>query len=152
MAFVCWNTFCALHFDQIILCAVIDARHPYFIIRYSHFHDATETRRSVWSGIELTHWGRVTHICVAYPTIIASDNGLSPSRRQAIIWANAGTLLIGHLGINFNEILIGFNTFSFKKMLLKISSAKWRLFRLDLNALRVVQSKLVFALESYKHR
>ena len=26
----------------------------------------------------LTHWGRVTHICVAYIMIIASDNGLSP--------------------------------------------------------------------------
>ena len=28
-------------------------------------------------------------------TIIGSDNGLSPGRRQAIIWANAGILLIG---------------------------------------------------------
>ena len=81
-------------------------------------------------AITLTHWGRVTHICVAYLTIIASDNGLSPSRRQALIWTNAGILLIGHLGINFNEILIEFNTFSFKKMLLKMASAKWRLFRL----------------------
>ena len=42
----------------------------------------------------LTHWGRVTHISVAYLTIIASDNGLLPSRRQAIIWTNAGILLI----------------------------------------------------------
>ena len=42
----------------------------------------------------LTHWSRVTHICVTYLTIIASDNGLSPSRRQAIIWINAGILLI----------------------------------------------------------
>ena len=33
----------------------------------------------------LTHWGRVTHICVAKITIIVSDNGLSPERRQAII-------------------------------------------------------------------
>ena len=28
-------------------------------------------------------------------TIIGSDNGLSPGRRQAIIWTNAGILLIG---------------------------------------------------------
>ena len=42
----------------------------------------------------LTHWGRVTHICVGKPTIIGSDNGLSPGRRQAIIWTNAGILLI----------------------------------------------------------
>ena len=52
----------------------------------------------------LTHWGRVTHICVGNLTIIGSDNGLSPGRRQAIIWTNAGILLIGPLGTNFSEI------------------------------------------------
>ena len=46
----------------------------------------------------LTHWGRVTHICIDNLTIIGSDNGLSPGRRQAIIWTNAGILLIGPLG------------------------------------------------------
>ena len=55
---------------------------------------------------DLTHWGRETHICVGKLTIIASDNGLSPGRRQAIIWTNAGILLIGPLGTNFNGILI----------------------------------------------
>ena len=72
----------------------------------------------------LTHWGRVTHICVSKLTIIASDNGLSPGRRQAIIWTNDGILLIGTLGTNFNEILIEIHTFSFKKMYLKMSSGK----------------------------
>ena len=57
---------------------------------------------------ELTHWGRVTHICFSKLTIIASDNGLSPGRRQVIIWTNAEILLIGPLGINFSEILIEF--------------------------------------------
>ena len=38
---------------------------------------------------DLTHWGRVTHICVGKLTIIGSDNGLAPGRRQAIIWTNA---------------------------------------------------------------
>ena len=52
----------------------------------------------------LTHWGRVTHICVRKLTIIGSENGLSPDRRQAIIWTNAGILLIGPLGTNFSEI------------------------------------------------
>ena len=42
----------------------------------------------------LTHWGRVTHICVGDLTVIGLDNGLSPGRRQAIIWTNAGLLLI----------------------------------------------------------
>ena len=46
----------------------------------------------------LTHWGRVTHICVGNLTIIGSDNGLSPERRQAITWTNAGLLLTGPLG------------------------------------------------------
>ena len=72
----------------------------------------------------LTHWGRVTHICVGYLTIIGSDNGLSPGRHQAIIWINAGILLIEPLGLNFSEILIEIKTFSFKEMRLKVSSAK----------------------------
>ena len=59
----------------------------------------------------LTHWGRVTHIGVVKLTIIGSDNGLSPGRRQAIIWTNAGILLIGPLETNFIEILIGIQTF-----------------------------------------
>ena len=45
-----------------------------------------------------THWGRVAHICVDNLTTIGSDNGLSPGRRQAIIWTNAGILLFGPLG------------------------------------------------------
>ena len=76
----------------------------------------------------LTHWGRVTHICIGKLTILGSDNGLSPGRRQAIIWTNAGIMLIGPFGTNFIEILIKIHTSSFKKMYLKISSAKWRLF------------------------
>ena len=74
----------------------------------------------------LTHWGRVTQICVSKQTIIGSDNGLSPGRRQAIIWTNAGILLIGTFGTNFSEILIDIRIFSFKKMGLKMSSAKWQ--------------------------
>ena len=54
----------------------------------------------------LTHWGRVTHICINKLTIIGSDNGLSPGRRQAIIWTNDGILLIGPLGTKFSETLI----------------------------------------------
>ena len=77
----------------------------------------------------------MTLICVGKLTIIDSDNGLSPERRQAIIWTNAGILLIGPLGTNFNEILISIQTFSFKKMHLKMSSAKWRPFCLGLNVL-----------------
>ena len=70
----------------------------------------------------LIHWGRVMHICVSELAIIGSDNGLSPGRRQAIIWTNAGTLLIGPLGTNFNEMLIEIHINSLKKMHLKMSS------------------------------
>ena len=85
----------------------------------------------------LTHWGRVTHICVGNLTIIGSDNGLSPVRRQAIIWTNAGILLIRTLGTNFSEILGKINPFSVEKMYLKMSSAKGRLFSLGLNELKL---------------
>ena len=77
----------------------------------------------------------MTHIWVGKLTIIGSDNGLSPGRRQAIIWPNAGILLIGRLGTNFSEILIAFETFSFKKKHLKMLSGKCRPFCLGLNVL-----------------
>ena len=92
-------------------------------------------RHLISRAISLTHWGRVTHICVDNLAIIGSDNGLSPGRRQAIIWTNAGILLIGPWGTNFSELLIGIHTFSFKKIHLKMSSVKWRPFCLGLNVL-----------------
>ena len=78
------------------------------------------------------------HICVSNLTITGPDNGLSPGQRQAIIWTNTGILLIGPLGTNFSEILIEINTFSSKKMRLKMLSAKWRPLCLGLNELRKV--------------
>ena len=48
-------------------------------------------------------------------TTISSDNGLSPGRRQAIIWTNTGILLIRILGSNFSEILIEIHTFSIQE-------------------------------------
>ena len=86
--------------------------------------------------VKLTHWGRVTHICVGKLTIIGSDNGLSPGRRQAIIWTNYGILLIGYLGTNFSENFIEIHTFSFKKIDLKMSSGKWRPSCIGLNVLK----------------
>ena len=80
----------------------------------------------------------MTHICVSKLAIIGSDNGLSPERRQAIIWTNAGILLIGPLGTNFSENLIEILTFSFTKMRLKGSSAKCRPFCLGLNVLMLM--------------
>ena len=77
----------------------------------------------------------MTHICVGKLTSIGSDNVLSPGRCQAIIWTNAGILLLGPWGSNFSESLIGILTFPFKKMPLNVSSAKWRPCCLGLNVL-----------------
>ena len=87
-------------------------------------------------AIELTHWGRVTHICVNKLTIFGSDDGLSPGRRQAIIWTNAAILLIWTFRTNLSEIFKEMHTFSLKKIHLKMSSGKWRPFCPGLNVSR----------------
>ena len=88
-----------------------------------------------YTSTVLIHWGRVMHICVSKLTIIGSDNGLPLGWCQAIIWTNAGILLIRPLRTNFREILIKIYTFSFRIMHLKMYSAKWRPFCLRLNVL-----------------
>ena len=84
----------------------------------------------------------MTHICVGNLTIIGSDNGLSPGRRQAITWTNVGILLIGPLETNFSDILIEIHTFSFKKIHLKMSSGKCRPCCLGLNVLKESRPRL----------
>ena len=59
---------------------------------------------------------------------IGSDNGLLPIWCQAINQNNAGLLSIWPLGTNFSEIWIKTQNFSFMKMHLNVSSAKWHLF------------------------
>ena len=59
--------------------------------------------------------------------IIVSDNGLPHVWCQAIIWTNAGLLLIGPLGSNNSEFLIKLQQFSYKEIHLKMMSAKWHL-------------------------
>ena len=76
-------------------------------------------------SVLLTHWNQVRHICTSKLTIIGSDNGSLPGHHRAIIWINAGILLIGPLGTNFNEVSSDIHTFSFKKLHLKMSSGKW---------------------------
>ena len=86
----------------------------------------------------LTHLGWIKHICVGNLTTIGSGNGLSPDWHQAIMWANAGILLIGPLRTNFSEFITGILTFSLKKVRLKVSSAKWRPCCLGLNVLSIL--------------
>ena len=62
----------------------------------------------------------MTHLCVGKLSNIGSDNILWPGRRQAIIWTNAGILIIGAQGTNFSEILIEIQTCSLEKIHLKM--------------------------------
>ena len=84
--------------------------------RLSDFHGPF----SIWRTLELTHWGRMTHICVGNLTIIGSDNGFSLGRHKAVIWTNAAILLIWPLGRKFSEILIETHMFSLNKMHLNV--------------------------------
>ena len=57
--------------------------------------------------LTLTHWGRVTHICINELT--------KHGQCQAIIWTSVGIFLIGPFGTN-GEILIEIYTLSFNKI------------------------------------
>ena len=96
------------------------------------YHYAIYRIIHIWPLNVLINSLRPTHICVCKFTIIGSDKGLSLSRRQAIIWTNAGILFIRLLETNFIEILIEIHISSFKKMHLKMLSAKCRTFCLGL--------------------
>ena len=101
-------------------------------------HTAQNDKVTTHSWIS-THWGRVTLICVGKQlAIIGSNNGFSPGRHQAIIWTNAGILLIGTLGTNFSEVFIKIHTFPFKKMHLKMLYGNWWPFCLSLNVLKTL--------------
>ena len=54
----------------------------------------------------------------------ATDNGLSPVRRQALIWPNTAILSIRTQVTYFSEIPCKIQNYSFKKMRLKMLFAK----------------------------
>ena len=53
--------------------------------KVGHLYGESEQDIAVGEFTVKTHWGRATHIGVSKLIIIGSDNGLSPSRRLAII-------------------------------------------------------------------
>ena len=129
--------------------AAIGQRYVNMIIKLSNYSyirdDITTTSAAVTVVLVVViYWGRVTHICVDKLIIIGCDNGLSPDRRQAIIWTNAGLLSIGPLRKYFSEHLIKTQQFSLKKLHVKMSSAKWRPSCLGLNVL--INSVIVITL------
>ena len=65
---------------------------------------ADEISWDIAALLELTHCGpRGTCTSVNY-AIVGSDNGFSSARHQAIIWINAGLLLIEPYETNFDDI------------------------------------------------
>ena len=59
-------------------------------------------------------------------------------RHQAIIWTNAGMLLTGPLETNISQIVFEIQTFSLKKMHLKMSPGKYRPFCLGFSVLNCI--------------
>ena len=87
-------------------------------------------------GITRSHWVKSLRPRDAYMPRKTCHYCADDGRHQAIIWTNAEILLIGPLGTNFSGMLIKIHAFLFKKMHLKMSSVKCRIFCLTLNVLR----------------
>ena len=145
---VCWEVVCYLSYTFFVFSGPLKC--PWRINHYHYdFSSQLTATTSLWDCSTwylgwmrsyfyyhgLTHWGRVMHIHVSKQTIIGSYNGLLLGWRQAIMWTNAGILLIGPLGTNFSEILIKIYIFSSKKINFKMLSGKCRPFCLSLNVL-----------------
>ena len=78
-----------------------------------------------WKAANLTHCGRVTHICVGELDQHWFRQWLVACQAPSHYLNQSCWFSIGRLGTNFSEIQIEIN-FSFMKMHLKVSSAKWR--------------------------
>ena len=84
-----------------------------------------KTNTAVIAIIILIHWGPVTHICVSKLTIIGSDIGLSPGRRQATIWTTAWMFIIVPNKVQWNlnqNSYIFFQENAFENVVLKMAS------------------------------
>ena len=66
---------------------------------------------SLWSTIGVNSLRPSDTHALVNKAIIGSDNGLSPVRRQAIIWNNVGIMLIGTLGKNSVRFESKYKTF-----------------------------------------
>ena len=95
------------------MCAQCIGIHPRRLLPRNHWPSL------VRAGFFKSQRARVTQICVSKLTVTGSYNGLSPGWHQAIVWTNAGIVLIRTLGTNVSEILIKIHTFSFTKCIWK---------------------------------
>ena len=124
------------HIAGFVRVSLIDQNTKFLSMSYSILYVLNYFKGAYWvciSSFNRNNQHQLTPpTCRIYASVnwvnIGSDNGLSPGRRQAIIWINAAILWIGPLGTNFSEILIDIRTLSFKEMHLKMAAAKWRPF------------------------
>ena len=86
----------------------------------------------------LTHWGLVTKYGLIDLVQHRSGNGFLSIWCQAITLTNVHLSTIGPQGTNFNEIWTKVRSFSFKKIHLKMSSAKCLPFCSGLNVLTMM--------------
>ena len=90
-----------------------------------------------WTRNGLIYRSMYKSVNIVNKAIVCSGNDLSPTRHQVIVWANDSLLSITawvtYISMKFNLIK---RAYVFMNMHLKISSAKWRPFRLSLNVIR----------------
>ena len=95
-----------------------------------HLTSTTKPSFKLWHG-QWFYLDKITYICInlnSWCRIYASVNwasigwisGLSLDRRQAIIWTNAGILLIRPLGTNFSESRFKYKSFHSWKCIWKL--------------------------------
>ena len=100
----------------------------------------------------LTHWSRVTHICVSSATINSAENGLSPGRCQTNIWTNAGMLLIGPISIVQWNLLRNLHNSSrenaFENVVLKMACVLSRLNVKKGNTMTTIRAGLITILQT----
>ena len=91
---------------------------------FHYQHHNNKLKQLTQNAANLTHLPLVPNICVGELNGHRSVNGLAPSHCLNQCWV----IVNWSLGTNFSEFLIKIITFSFKKMCLKLSYAKCRLF------------------------
>ena len=103
------------------------------ISKFIVYYGATYIRGLTVYQLPLSQWWpcqwhtRLAHLCITMPQWVKMNKNAFPYYHwpdgcQTIILISDGILLIRPLGTNFSEIIIEIQTFSFKKIHLKMSS------------------------------
>ena len=107
----------------IYLFHIHDCTHVHDLVRILSYHGEHRQKTNSHSlKHDETTW--CTYVPVTW-VMMGSDSGLSLPRCYAIIHNNDGSILIGRLVTDFNEIWINTQRCSYKKIYLNMSSLKW---------------------------